>query len=448
VGQRLSENDLPDVRRDTDKVRITHLEAEIPEGVEELARKAYAKVRPIKITQLLVEIDQVTHFSRHSTHLHRGDPVRDREALFAAMLAKATNLGLAKMASATPGMTKDRLTWFSDWYLRDECYSKMLAEIVNYHHRHPFSAHWGDGTTSGQRFPVGGPRSHTAQINGKYGPEPGLVFYTHISDQMDPYHTKVITETPHEAPHLIDGLLYHETELNIQEHYADTGGYTDQVFGLCHLLGFRFAPRLRDLGDRKLYSIETPALYTNLDLLMGGTINTKQIMDHWDELLRLTASLWLGTVTASLLLRKLASYPRQNGLAWALREVGRLEKTLFTLEWLQSVELRRRVQVGLNKGEARNALARAVFFYRHGRVQDRSHVQQQRRAQGLNLVVVAIILWNTLELARAVEELQQEGMHITEEQLAHLSPMDWEHINLTEDYVWDLTVKSPHARQA
>lgn len=96
VGQRLSENDLPDVRRDADKVRITHLEAEIPEGVEELARKAYAKVRPIKITQLLVEIDQVTHFSRHGTHLHRGDPARDREALFAAMLAEATNLGLAK----------------------------------------------------------------------------------------------------------------------------------------------------------------------------------------------------------------------------------------------------------------------------------------------------------------------------------------------------------------
>jgi hypothetical protein len=63
-------------------------------------------------------------------------------------------------------------------------------------------------------------------------------------------------------------------------------------------------------------------------------------------------------------------------------------------------------------------------------------------------VVAAIILWNTLELARAVEELQQEGMHITSEQLARLSPMDWEHINLTGDYVWDLTVKSPNARQS
>ena len=202
------------------------------------------------------------------------------------------------------------------------------------------------------------------QINAKYGPEPGLVFYTHISDQLDPYRTKVITGTPHEAPHMIDGLLYHETDLNIREHYADTGGYTDQVFGMCHLLGFRFAPRLRDLGDRKLYPIEKTSSYPDLSLLMGGAVNVKQITDHWDELLRLTASLRLGTVTASLMLRKLASYPRQNGLAWALREVGRIEKTLFTLEWFQSLELRRRVQVGLNKREARNAPRGSTWSWR------------------------------------------------------------------------------------
>ena len=138
----------------------------------------------------------------------------------------------------------------------------------------------------------------------------------------------------------------------------------DQVFGMCHLLGFRFAPRLRDLGDRKLYPIEKMSSYPNLSLLMGGAVNVKQITDHWDELLRLTASLRLGTVTASLMLRKLASYPRQNGLAWALREVGRIEKTLFTLEWFQSLELRRRVQVGLNKREARNAPRGSTWSWR------------------------------------------------------------------------------------
>jgi hypothetical protein len=92
-----------------------------------------------------------------------------------------------------------------------------------------------------------------------------------------------------------------------------------------------------------------------------------------------------GTVSASLMLRKLGAYPRQNGLAMALRELGRIERTLFTLEWLQSTELRRRVQSGLNKGEAKNALARAVFFNRLGEMRGRSFENQRYRASGLTL---------------------------------------------------------------
>ena len=122
--------------------------------------------------------------------------------------------------------------------------------------------------------------------------------------------------------------------------------------------------------------------------------------------MRLAASIQQGTVTASLMLRKLGSYPRQNGLALALRELGRIERTLFTLDWLQDIELRRRVQIGLNKGEAKNALARAVFFNRLGELRDRSFENQRYRASGLNLVVAAIVLWNTAYLERVVQALR------------------------------------------
>ena len=120
----------------------------------------------------------------------------------------------------------------------------------------------------------------------------------------------------------------------------------------------------------------------------------------------------------------------------ALRELGRIERTLFTLEWLQNVDLRRRVQVGLNKGEAKNALARAVFFNRLGELRDRSFVNQRYRASGLNLVVAAIVLWNTVYLERAVNALKFQGQMIDEKLLQHISPLGWEHINLTGDYTW------------
>ena len=114
---------------------------------------------------------------------------------------------------------------------------------------------------------------------------------------------------------------------------------------------------------------------------------------------------------------------RQNGLAVALRELGRVERTLFTLDWLQNVELRRRVQIGLNKGEAKNALARAVFFNRLGELRDRSFENQRYRASGLNLVVAAIVLWNTVYLERCIAALCRHGQNVDHALLQHLSPL-------------------------
>jgi len=137
---------------------------------------------------------------------------------------------------------------------------------------------------------------------------------------------------------------------------------------------------------------------------------------------RLAASIQQGTVTASLILRKLSAYPRQNGLAVGLRELGRIERTLFTLKWLQDPAWRRRVSAGLNKGEARNSLARAVFFYRLGEIRDRSYENQRYRASGLNL-------------ERSIAALRQQR-EIDDSLIPHVAPLGWNHINLTGDYVW------------
>ncbi len=120
---------------------------------------------------------------------------------------------------------------------------------------------------------------------------------------------KVVNVGVRDSTYVLDGLLHHESDLRIEEHHTDTAGFTDHVFALMHLLGFRFAPRIRDLGDTKLYVSKGKAKYETLKAMIEGTLNLKAIRTHWNEILRLSTSIKQGAATASLMLRKLGSYP-------------------------------------------------------------------------------------------------------------------------------------------
>jgi len=186
---------------------------------------------------------------------------------------------------------------------------KAQSTLVNYHHKLFLSAFWGDSSTSssdGMRVQVGVSSLH-ADTNPHYGTGKGATMYRFVSDQFSTFYIKVINTNARDAVHVIDGLLYHETDFNIEEHYTDTAGYTDQVFGLSHLLGFKFAPRIRDISELKLYSIEKASSYSKIETISNGRINTKIIEENFDDVLRLTHSMREGKVTGSLIMGKLGS---------------------------------------------------------------------------------------------------------------------------------------------
>jgi TnpA family transposase len=201
-------------------------------------------------------------------------------------------------------------------------------------------------------------------------------------------------------------------------------------------LGYRFAPRIKDLKDRKLYTVEKSATWPLLAPLIGDTVDTVAILGQWTELMRLKTSIETGAVVPSVILRKLAAAGAGNVLSRALRALGRIERTLFTLQWLSDPALRQRSHAGLNKGEASNALRRAVFFHRQGEIRDRTFENQSFRASGLSLITAAIVHWNTVYLDRAVRQLRAQGVAVPDYLLAHVAPLGWEHIGLTGDYVW------------
>ena len=152
--------------------------------------------------------------------------------------------------------------------------------------------------------------------------------------------------------------------------------------------------------------------------------------------MRLKVSIEAGAVLPSVILRKLASAGPANALSRSLRALGRIQRSLFTLQWLSDPGLRQRSHAGLNKGEASNSLRRAIFFHRQGEIRDRTFENQSFRASGLTLLTAAIVHWNTVYLDRAVRQLRDRGGIVPDDLLPHVAPLGWEHVALTGDYVW------------
>ncbi len=437
---RLQRGELEGVEMRDGRLHVTPVKATATPEARAFADGIEAMMPPARITELLHEVNRATGFASAFSNLRTGERCDDENALLAAILADATNLGLGRMAAASHGVTRDKLIWTADAYIRPETYKAALARIIGAHHALPIASIWGAGTTSSsdRQFFRSAKRGDAAgEVNARYGHDPGLGFYTHVSDQHGPYSVRVMSATSHEAPYVLDGLMHHGTALHIGTHYTDTGGASDHVFILCAMLGFRFCPRLRDLPDRKLACIEPATAYSDLASIMGRRVKADVIREHWGEILRLVASLQAGTVLPSAMLKRLAAYQRQNQLDLALQELGRIERTLFMLDWLESPELRQRCQAGLNKSEQRHALAQVICTFKQGRIADRGQEAQQFRASGLNLVIAAVVYWNSTYLADAVQHLRDQGKAVPDALLAHTSPLTWEHLAFSGDFLWD-----------
>ena len=259
---------------------------------------------------------------------------------------------------------------------------------------------------------------------------------TNVSDQFGPFATQNIPATVNEAPYILDGLLMNDTGRKIKEQYADTGGFTDLVFAATSLLSYRFIPRIRDLPSTRLYLFDPTSSPRELRALIGGKVREGLIVQNWPDVLRSVATMAAGIMPPSQLLKKFASYPRQHELALALREIGRIERTLFIIEWLLDADMQRRAQIGLNKGESHHALKNALRIGRQGEIRDRTAEGQHYRMAGLNLLAAIIIFWNTKHLGHAVSARKRAGLNCSTHLLSHISPLGWAHILLTGEYRW------------
>ena len=357
------------------------------------------------------------------------DPHR---SLLATLIAHGTNLGLAAMSHSVDSLTADALQDTSRWFLRDATLKAGNAVLVDHHHGLKLSGVWGDGSRSssdGQRFVV-----ERDSLLGSVYPryfgyyDRALALYTHTSDQHSVYATQAISCTPREAGYVLGGILDNDTALPIREHTSDTHGFTEHLFGLCALLGIAFMPRLKDLPDQVLSRIDRDADYGALQPLLRGRINVELILEQWDQLVRLAASLKDRLTPAHVVMQRLANANASDRLAGALTQLGRLMKTLHILRYIHEVPLRDAIQLQLNRGEFRHILAKSLFFANQGGLRSGDYEEVMNKASSLSLLSNAVLVWNTVHIARIVDQLRAAGHEVRDEDLARVSPLAHAHV--------------------
>ena len=307
------EGTIPSGAIENGTLRLERLASNAPPEADALVLNLYACLPEVRITDILIEVAAATGFTDAFTHLRTGAPCGDRVGLLNVLLAEGLNLGLSKMAEASNTHDFFQLSRLSRWHIEGEAINRALAIVIEAQAQLPTARFWGLGLTAssdGQFFPAARQGKAMNLVNARYGNAPGLKAYTHLSDQFGPFATQTIPATVNEAPYILDGLLMNEAGRKIREQYADTGGFTDHVFAVTALLGYRFMPRIRDLPSKRLHVFEPKSVPGDLRGLIGGRIRQTTITGNWPDVLRSAATMAAGTIPPSQLLRKFAAYPQ------------------------------------------------------------------------------------------------------------------------------------------
>jgi TnpA family transposase len=363
-------------------------------------------------------------------------------SICAVLIAEACNIGFEPLVrNDLAGLRRSRLSWVNQNFIRAETLTEANACLVAAQNRIPLVHTWGGGevaSADGLRFvvPV---RTIYAGPNPKYfGYEHGVTYYNLLSNQFTGLNAILVPGTLRDSLYLLAVVLEQQTELNPTEIMTDTGAYTDVVFGLFWSLGYRFSPRIADIGGARYWRIDPSADYGPLNGIARHRINTRLIKENWEDILRLAGSLKLGVVQATSIMRTLQVGDRPTKLAQAVAELGRIDKTIHGLTYIDDESKRRRTLIQLNRGEDRHRLARAVFHGKRGELRQRHREGQEDQLGALGLVVNVIVLWNTLYMDAALEQLRREGYLVNSEDVARLSPLVFNHINMLGRYAFSM----------
>jgi TnpA family transposase len=382
-------------------------------------------------------LDEFQHWQQR---YHRPKP--PQKTFYAGIIGLGCGIGTRKIARISRQISEPELENTVNWYFSPDATQaandKVLhlmdrMELPNRYRRSQEVLHT---SSDGQKFEVK-VESLNANHSFKYfGKGKGVSVYSFIDERHLLFHSTVISAAERESAYVIDGLMHNDV-VKSDVHSTDTHGYSEMIFGTMHLLGFSYAPRIKNLKRQRLYTFKSRRSWDRAQAKVApsGYIDTQIIEDNWDDILRFIATIKLKETTASEIFRRLNSYSKQHALYRALKTFGKIIKSIFILRYIDDLELRQAIEKQLNKIENSHQFSRAVSIG-NPREFTQAEKQEQEVAEGCKrLIKNAITCWNYLYLSQKISEvIGSEAREILFQAIANGSVVSWQHINLLGEY--------------
>ena len=441
VNQRLNSGDNQhfEVKKRGASIRWT---LESPSINEPINHPIFSQLKQVDLSSVLYFVNHHCQFSDAFEHrLERyGKQKLHDNVLNACLIAWGTNMGLGRMGD-TSDISFQTLANVSDNFIRPETLSKANDLVSNAIAALPIFQYFDIGETihsssDGQKF-----ESQIQTINARHSPKyfglkKGVVSYTLLANHV-PINARIIGANEHESHYVFDLLFNNTTEVQPKIHSTDTHGANEVNFAILHLFGYQFAPRYRDIYDKvshSLYGFQHPSQYGDVLLKPIRKINPKLIVDEWDNVQRIMVSLALKSTTQSIIISKLSAYARKNKTRRALWEYDNIIKSLYLLDYVDSVTLRQNVQRVLNRGESYHQLRRAVSYANFGKLRFKTEYEQQIWGDCARLLTNCIIYYNAFILSDLLTHSDSIGDTARVLMLSQVSPVAWQHINFYGHY--------------
>lgn len=415
---------------------------ELSHTVMALEAAVLERIPERNILDVLCNVEHWTNWTRHFGPLSGSDPKLENatERYIITAFGYGCNLGPAQTARHMRGrVTPHMLSFVNRRHINARKLDDAIRDTINSYSRFSLPRVWGDGTAAaadGTKFDLY-EENLISEYHIRYGGYGGIAYH-HVSDMYIALFSHFIPCGVWEAVYIIDGLLKNRSEIRPDTLHADTQGQSTPVFALAHLLGIRLMPRIRNWKDLKFYRPSPQAAYKHIDLLFSDSIDWELLQTHWRDLFQVVLSIKAGKVLPSTLLRKLGNYSRKNRLYQAFRELGRVIRTVFLLQYITDIQLREQITASTNKVEAYNGFSKWFFFGGEGVISENDPEEQEKRIKYNDLVANAVIFQNVVDMTYALRGLKQEGYEIQREDVAALSPYLTRHIKRFGDYVIDL----------